>query len=455
MRRLLETSSYARVLAIDTHVVLETRPLDQLPWSEMGDGPILLVVCRQVQSEIDAKKGDRRLGERSRAFNRLLDPNVETGVPATLRPDGPRVDVAVMRNARIDWETHDDLDRDDADDRIIAQLLNALVDDRSRLELLSHDMRPRDAARANDLAATKLPEHWLRDKAPSPEQGEIARLQRELRIATTDQPAIEIDVEALGDRPWVGSTILPATAEELARIQNRILHDNPEPRIPSRFGPPGMHEDSSLLDRYHEWRDRLVRIDLPAMHEGLTRLFSQQRLRVTVRNAGAISAEGLSLEIRSGNATLHASPFSVRVFGESAPEPEDRFAWLGRLPMTDTVSPRRDEPFTVHRETPASGSVLGWSCRSFRQERSLSIETSVELLVRTGSKVRIEAVVTAANLKGDVRAQVVVEVARRTLRFSEAYDVDHGRIRIPLPYAARRSGDEDPIVFRNDGTTID
>ena len=455
MKRLLETSSYARVPAIDTHVVLETRPLDQLPWSEMGDGPILLVVCRQVQSEIDAKKGDRRLGERSRAFNRLLDPNVETGVPATLRPDGPRVDVAVMRNARIDWEAHDDLDRDDADDRIIAQLLNALVDDRSHLELFSHAMRPRDAARANDLAATKLPEHWLRDKAPTPEQGEIVRLQRKLRIATADQPIITVDVEALGDRPWVGSTILPATEVERAKIQDRILHDNPEPRIPSRVSPPRMHEDSSLLDRYHEWRDRLVRVDLPAMHQGLTRLCSQQRLRVTVRNAGAISAEGLSLEIRSGNTTLHASKFTVRVFGDPAPDPEDRFAWLGRLPMTDMVSPRRDEPFTLHRETPASGSVLSWSCRSFRQERSLSVETSVELLGLTGLKVRIETVVTAANLKGDVRAQVVVEVVRETLGFSQAYDVDGGRIRMPLPYTARRTEDGDLIVFRNDGTTID
>ena len=337
----MKTSSYARVLAIDTHVVLETRPLDQLPWSEMGDGPILLVVCRQVQSEIDAKKGDRRLGERSRAFNRLLDPNVETGVPATLRAAGPRVDVAVMRNARIDWEAHDDLDRDDPDDR-----------------------------------------------------------------------------------------------------------------IPSRFSPPGVYDDSSLLDRYHEWRDRLVRVDLPAMHEGLTRLHSQQRLRVIVRNVGAMSAEGLSLEIRSGNATLHASPFGVRVFGEPAPDPEERLTWLGRPHIGDMASARRDEPFTIHPETPASGPVLGWSCRSFRQERCLSIETSVELLDRTGSKVRIEAVVTAANLKGDVRAQVVVDVDRRIVGFSEAYDVDGGRMRIPLPFAAARTGDEDLIMFRNDGSTI-
>ncbi|MBP2513802.1 hypothetical protein [Sphingomonas sp. PvP018] len=407
-----------------------------------------------MQSEIDAKKRDGRLGERSRAFNRLLDPNVETGMPVTLRPEGPRVDVALMRNAPIDWAAHDDLDRDDADDRIVAQILNALVDDRSRLELLSRDMRPRDAARANDLAATRLPEHWLLDVAPAPEKLELARLQRELRTATADQPVLTVAVEALGDRPWTRTTVLPATEQDRTKIQNWILEANPAPRVTSGFNPHGLLEDSSLSDRYDDWRDRLVQTDLPAMHDGLTRLYSQHRLRVTVRNVGPISAEGLSFEIRSGNAVLHAAPYSVRAFGESAPEPEGYLERLGRLPMADMASSRRDEPFTVYEEITASGSVLSWSCRSFRQERSLSLEISVELLKRTGSKAQIEAVVTAANLKGDVRAQAFVEVDQRTVGFSDAYDADGGRNRIPLPYAARR-GDGDILVFRNDGSVID
>lgn len=36
----LATSGYDRVIVIDTQVVLEAKPLDQLPWAEFGDGPI-------------------------------------------------------------------------------------------------------------------------------------------------------------------------------------------------------------------------------------------------------------------------------------------------------------------------------------------------------------------------------------------------------------------------------
>lgn len=56
MKLALQTSSYRRVIWIDTQVVLETKPIEQLPWSELGEGPLLLLVCRQVQTEIDAKK---------------------------------------------------------------------------------------------------------------------------------------------------------------------------------------------------------------------------------------------------------------------------------------------------------------------------------------------------------------------------------------------------------------
>ena len=99
---LLDTSGYRRVIVIDTQVVLETRPLEQLPWSDFGEGPLLLLVCRQVQSEIDAKKNDGRLGTRARSFNKLLDSFLEARLPVTLVGGPARVDVALVANSRID-----------------------------------------------------------------------------------------------------------------------------------------------------------------------------------------------------------------------------------------------------------------------------------------------------------------------------------------------------------------
>lgn len=135
-------------------------------------------VCRQAQSEIDAKKNGSRLGTRARCFNKLLGRFLETRLPAELFADPPRVDVALVANGRIDWEAFYDLDRGDGDDRVVTQALHARVNDLTRLELLSHDTRPRDGAITHGLGAIKLPEHWLREPEPSPDEREraLARL---------------------------------------------------------------------------------------------------------------------------------------------------------------------------------------------------------------------------------------------------------------------------------------
>ena len=91
----LVTTSYDHVVVIDTQVVLEAKPLDQLPWRDLFPGAVLLLVARQVQTEIDSKKNDGRLGKRARAFNKLIDGVIETRVPSPVLVD-PRIDVATM-----------------------------------------------------------------------------------------------------------------------------------------------------------------------------------------------------------------------------------------------------------------------------------------------------------------------------------------------------------------------
>lgn len=119
-------------------------------------------------------------------------------------------------------------------------------------------------------------------------------------------------------------------------------------------------------------------------------------------------------------------------------------------------SPRRDQPFEVYREVEEPGPVLSWSCRSFRQEREVSIEISVELEERTGATAQIEAVVTASNLKGDVRTQALVPVEHSRPTFAEAYDVKLGSLSLLPTYTARKSDEDDEITtLNNDGTIAD
>jgi len=451
----LSTSDYGRVLLIDTQVVLETKPLDQLPWSELGQEPILLLVSGQVQKEIDGKKGDGRLGERSRAFNRLLDAFLDTGRPAVIRAAGPKVDVALMLNSAIDWTLLDDLDRDAPDDRIVAQGLHALVDDRSRLEILSHDMRPRHAARAHGMSAVKLPEHWLRPPAQTPEQREVARLQQQLMTATADQPRLEVELTPMGETPWTRPTVGAPSEEDVSAVRNALLRKHPRPQQ-GGWQFANLDYDPDLAARHDRWSRRIAERDLPAMHLGLSRLLSQRRMRLVVRNVGPIPAEGLAVELRSGNVRLHADPYRVQVFGPPPPRRENPLMRMSRITGGVLRSPRRDQPFEVYREVEEPGPILSWSCRSFRQERELAIEISVELEERTGTTAQVEAVVTASNLKGDVKTQALVPVEHSVPTFAEAYDVERGGISLLPVYTARKSEENDEITtLNNDGTIAD
>lgn len=97
----LLTISYDNVVLIDSQVVLEAKPLDQLPWADLFTGSILLLVTRQVQTDIDKRKNDGRLGKRARAFNRLLDGYIVDRVPLSVLAN-PQVDVATIANRKID-----------------------------------------------------------------------------------------------------------------------------------------------------------------------------------------------------------------------------------------------------------------------------------------------------------------------------------------------------------------
>lgn len=456
MSSMLNISAYDRVLVIDTQVVLETKPLDQLPWGEFGQGPILLLVCRQAQSEIDAKKNDGRLGARARSFNKLLDRFLETRSPAELFAGPPRVDVALVGNARIDWDTLDDLDRDDGDDRIVAQALHALVEDRTRLELLSHDMRPRDGAITHGLRAVKLPEHWLRAPEPSPDARERARLERELQVLRTEQPTIKVRVEAITPLPWRNLVVEPASDEQREAIQSYILRTAPRQDREDGLGFSSMARDYSFDDRKGKWRERLIEQDLPAMHLGLQRLHAQHRVRISIENVGVITAEGLSLEVRSGNTQLHSRPYYVFVFGRPAPHPRFFHDPLRHMNYGRLGPASRHEPFTFYTEEEGPGPVLIWSCSSFRQEKSFEVELSVELGTGTIGKAQIEAVVTAQNMKGDVRAQLLAPVVDGRIAFAEAVDPATRRIVADLAFDPLDGIERDDDVrwICNDGSVM-
>jgi len=88
---------------LDTNIVLEGRPLADLPWGQLGaSGPLLVYFVPKFLSEIDGKKRDGRLGEKARAFNRWISP-LATSDAELLICDTPRVDpIDVVQIQRVD-----------------------------------------------------------------------------------------------------------------------------------------------------------------------------------------------------------------------------------------------------------------------------------------------------------------------------------------------------------------
>lgn len=450
MAEALFTTGYDNVVVIDTQVVLEAKPLEQLPWGDLFAGTVLLLVSRQVQSEIDAKKNDGRLGRRARAFNKLLDEFIETRVPASILAT-PRIDVALLANRRIDWDSLDDLDRDDGDDRIVAQALNAIVDEPSRLIVLSHDMRPRDGALTHGLRAVKLPESWLREPEPSPEQRRITELEGKVRLLSADQPQITVNIETVSSKPWQFRAVAEATPEQTQAILDGLLTRVPRASSHNPYDFGGTLFDSSHSDRLDTWRKRM-RENIPRIHQGLTRLFAQQRIRVSIENVGPVSAEGLSLEIRSGNAVLHSMPYWVLLSGPVAPQPRYFSDHLLNFSHNGFM-PRQREQFTFYRDEGGPGDHVIASCASFRQEKTYNLELSVELLARSVPRAQIEAVVTASNMKGDARSQLIVPVERIENRLDDVYDPARRALQIRPPFNLPDKPDVNNFTwYCNDGS---
>lgn len=449
----LSTCDYDHVIVIDSQVVLEAKPLDQLPWADLFPGSVLLLVTRQVQSEIDAKKNDGRLGKRARDFNKLLEPFIETRTPASIL-GSPRIDVATLTNGPIDWALLDDLDRDDGDDRIVAQMINARVDDPARLVLLSHDMRPRDAARTHGLSAVRLPETWLREPDASPAARRIAELQERVRLLSVDQPQLSVRVELVGAGSWLYREVASGTPEQLLTLLERKLASAPAPRRSGRFDISFSSHDPTHADRLDAW-ETMMRQDIPLVHLGLSKLFAQHRLLITVENVGTVSAEDISIEIRSGNTRLHPSPYFVLIAGADAPQPRELYERISPFNPRDLISPRR-EPFTFYWEERGPGDHIIQSCASFRQGKVHQVEISVELLPSTSAKAQVGAVVTAANMKGDTRDQLLVDVERVVTPFDEMFDAERALPKIALPFDWPEDADSGDFTwYRNGGQEYD
>lgn len=450
----LALTSYERVFALDTQMVFEARPLEQLPWQSITSGPVLLLILPQVSSEVDARKRDGRLGQRARNLNRQIEPSIETGEPVTIVEQPVRIDLAYVAAGLIEWPSLDDLERDNGDDRIVAQALNALVDDPLRIEIMSFDSRPRASARRHGLRAHKPDETWLLDPEPSPNDRRVSELEQRVRLLQSSEPRLAISIRTVTEQPLLKRRIEPVSEEQVETISRKVLAKNPRAAT-GGFYPLRLNENTQYDEEYDTYEAEIRVRDIPALHAGIARLYSAYVVEVVLENTGALAAEHVTVELRSGNARLHARPFFVDMVGP--PPPSTRRDYIGLIPNVSRQLFRPDRTSFVEQNSDDRDVQVEFRCEDFRHGRTHILSLVLELTDRTEGAAHIEARVTAGNMRGDVTARMMPAVSEVSTAMGELVDIEELEICMAPPMrklivAALEENEDSVTYYRNDGS---
>lgn len=393
---------------LDANIVLEGKPVAELPWTEISTaGLIRALIVPKAMEEIDAKKRDGRLGQHARAFNRLIAPSVINGAPVVLREADPRVELQMATCSRIPWNDYDELDPDDGDSRIVAEALNVRnVASQNRI-LISHDIKPLAYARGRDLPVYQASDDWLRSPEPSPKDKEIQRLKQQVAEYKKDEPTFEISIEVSDISPPTIYQVAELDAEQADNMTALIKNKNPMKSNGSRdrYGLSagfGSDRDSSYDQRYNAFITHKVPSFVAIFREKLELLFNQRLLTVRVTNVGDIRADHLVVSIKTSDGWINRRVVAVSASGPAAPVPRPDYLGslsihrhlgdmiprrVGRHEFETTLRARRS------RETRAS-------CEDFHSGQTYQFE-GVVAPTSSDQPLEIAVTLTAKNLRGE------------------------------------------------------
>jgi hypothetical protein len=448
----LDLAPYARALVLDTQVILEGKPLLDLPWADLSpDGPILLLCMPKMLSEVDSWKRDGRVGGRARRFNRLIEPCVSSSGPITLISGPPRVDIALPATGRINWEAVPDLDPNEGDDRIVAEALHSHVSDTQRLTIFSYDIRPRAAAGRHGLAALTPPDAWILDPEPAPNEKENMRLRQRVRELEETHPKLSLQLQVESVAPFVLVRVRPLTHGEAESIEALWLERHPE-QSRHRWE---ITTDFSYSGRYEKFEKRVRKYGsrLPLL---LERLFNQVAFQISLSNEGAVPAEHIDLQLIASGALLHDKFVLGRVM---LPEPPVYNAGGPLVHFPNTLAdlmPTRHVRHEVVFDPPSNReSKVRLACEDFRQGRTYHRRIYATLDAHSASPSRMEAVLTAGNLNGQITASLELPFDVREVTYENLIDVMSSKLvsEFPLQDLVRdliSSGKREELHFPGD-----
>jgi hypothetical protein len=391
---------YRTTVFLDSNVILEGLALRDLPWGEIDPiGPIAILLTPKLLKEIDSKKQNGRLAVRAREFNRLVMPLAINGGAITVVGGPPKVDVLIAECRRIDWSKYEELDPQEGDDRIIAEIIHAAgVADQNKL-LISQDINPLVMAKRYGLRTHHLGENWLPRPEPSPLEKEIAKLKRQVSDFTKSEPEFEISIE-FGNDDLETIRVKPLSEKEIEEISSTIIHANPQQSQGNLSDPLyQVQYDYSLDKRYEEYVNRTVPDSVGAFHEKLQLIFGQRPLKVTVKNVGKVRADHLNIDVQMIGGRMNSKPI-LCLFAPKAPRAKNPLTNL----HTGFSHPAAPAPTLGRHEVacdePARNDYFSAQCENFRLGQEWKYEGVAWIDPMVAGEVIFTVSVTAANLHG-------------------------------------------------------
>lgn len=428
---------------LDANIVLEGKPVADLPWKEIAtEGLVRVFIVPKAMEEIDAKKRDGRLGPHARAFNRLIGQSVLDGKPVTLREANPRVELQIAICSRIPWKDYDELDPDDGDSRIVAEALNArnLASD-NRL-LVSHDIKPLAYARGRNMPVYQASDKWLREPEPSPKDKEIQRLKQQVAEFKKDEPNFDISVNLTDANPLVIYEVINLDPDQTAAIVANIKSNNPK-KPNGGSDPFGLRStlisdrDSSYDEKYDNYLSRRIPLYAEEYKEKLETIFNQRLFKVCVRNTGQVRADNLVISISISDGWINDKVVAVSPSGPTPPMPRsDHFRNLGiqNSLMRDLTSPRigrHDYEVMLRAQRSQETEVC---CEDFRSGQCYYFEGTITPS-SVGLPLSIDVTLTAKNMRG--KYTKVFNVQKKHIRVSASELVDLTTLKLKRDYSTK------------------
>lgn len=441
---------------IDSNVVLECLPLAELPWQDVDStGPILVLLSHSTLREIDSKKQAGRLSQYARAFNRLIAPIAEHGAPVLVTEGPPRVCVMAAQSDRIDWDQYDDLNREDADTRIVAEILHARgVPEASRL-YLSQDANALIVAGGHGLRTKRVPDHWLRPPESPEKDKEIRKLKERVAVLEKAEPSFAIEM-ALPTTPITVYAVEPLPPAEVEALIELVLRENPQPKQEPDI-LSHLNFDHKLGRRYSEYETKRVPAFAREIHRTLELYFGQVPFSLTVTNTGSVRADRLKIDISVAGGWINAKPILPMTRGPVPPRPEPfnlphHLANSGAFKFpTSGVS---NDTHEVLYENPKRTTSFSVRCQDFRHGQAWTFSGIVWIDPHYVKATVVNVRVTAANRHGDEQEHFALRKTVFAVKPSDLVELGSGKLQrdahiTPLVNSFLQNKDYKRIEFDN------